>query len=191
MTAETLGSDTLRTVFGACPASVIAVCGMASGERVGMAVSTFIPVSLTPPLVAVCVQHSSRTWPVLRRIPVLGLSVLAHQHEQAARALAARTGDRFSEIATSVTGTAVHIEGSVAQLTCSIDSETTAGDHVLVVLRVHAARSTADTDPLVFHRSGFTGVAMRSGTAPQRPDKPCATADGASPSVCTHRQESS
>lgn len=178
MTADMLDHDALRTVFGACPSSVIAVCGMVSGERVGMAMSTFVPVSLSPPFVAFCVQHSSRTWPVLRQVPVLGLSVLEVGQGNVARSLAARTGDRFSEIATSVTGTAVHIDDSAAQLTCSVDSEIAVGDHLLVVLRVRTACSTHDADPLVFHRSGFTGVASRSGHAPQRSPEPRGTGDG-------------
>ncbi|OLL76874.1 Nitrilotriacetate monooxygenase component B [Pseudonocardia sp. Ae168_Ps1] len=95
---------------------------------------------------------------MLREVPVLGLSVLAHPHEHAARSLAARSGDRFAGIATSATGGAVHLDGSVAQLTCSVDGETVTGDHLLVLLRVHSARSNDDADPLVFHRSGFTGV---------------------------------
>ncbi|WP_199434231.1 flavin reductase family protein [Qaidamihabitans albus] len=191
MTAEILDRDALRTVFGACPSSVVAVCGMFSGERVGMAMSTFVPVSLSPPLVAVCVQHDSRTWPVLRQVPVLGLSVLEVNHESVARSLAGPIADRFSEIATSATGTAVHIDDSVAQMTCSIDNETVVGDHVLVVLRVRSAHSSVDPNPLVFHRSGFTGVASPSWRHSQRSPEPRATGDGFPASVHSGQEECS
>ncbi len=180
MTAGTPAPEALRTVFGACPSSVVAVCGMAAGERVGMAMSTFVPVSLDPPLVAVCIQDGSRTWPVLREVPVLGVSVLAHPHEHAARALAARSGDRFAGVATSVDDGAVHINDSVAQLACSIEGETVAGDHLIVLLRVHAAHYDADADPLVFHRSGFTGVAAPARPEPSRPAGEPTTAGTAS-----------
>jgi flavin reductase (DIM6/NTAB) family NADH-FMN oxidoreductase RutF len=151
-------ADDLRTVFGSYPTGVVAVCAMVAGERVGMAMSTFVPVSLDPPLVGVCVQRTSRTWPLLRTADRLGISVLAHHHEHAARALAARTGDRFAGIDLETSHGAVHLAGSTAQLVCAIEDEVDAGDHLLAVLRVHAASITTGTAPLVFHRSAFVGL---------------------------------
>jgi flavin reductase (DIM6/NTAB) family NADH-FMN oxidoreductase RutF len=157
-TADALGADDLRTVFGSYPTGVVAVCAMVAGERVGMAMSTFVPVSLDPPLVGVCVQRTSRTWPLLRTADRLGISVLAHHHEHAARALAARTGDRFAGIDLETDHGAVHLAGSTARLVCTVEDEVDAGDHLLAVLRVHAASTTTGTAPLVFHRSVFVGL---------------------------------
>jgi hypothetical protein len=39
-----------------------------------------------------------------------------------------------------------------------IEDEVDAGDHLLAVLRVHAASITTGTAPLVFHRSAFVGL---------------------------------
>lgn len=151
-------ADDLRTVFGSYPTGVVAVCGMVAGERVGMAMSTFVPVSLDPPLVGVCVQRTSRTWPLLRLAERLGISVLAHHHEDAARALAARSGDRFAGIDLEFGDGTVHVAGSTARLVCTVESEVDAGDHFFVVLRVHTASLTAGTEPLVFHRSAFVDL---------------------------------
>lgn len=68
--------DQLRRAFGCFP-SGITVCALVDGTPVGMAASSFTSVSLAPPLVSVCIQHTSTTWPVLRNRPRLGLSVLA------------------------------------------------------------------------------------------------------------------
>jgi flavin reductase (DIM6/NTAB) family NADH-FMN oxidoreductase RutF len=65
---QTVQGDTalLRSVFGCFPSGVTAVCAEVDGALIGMAASSFTSVSLSPPLVSVCVQNSSKTWPVLR-----------------------------------------------------------------------------------------------------------------------------
>lgn len=65
----------------------------------------------------------------------------------------------------------MHIDGSVVRLTCSVEVETVAGDHLAVLLRVHTAHSNVDADPLVFHHSGFTGVAARERTGAPATDR--------------------
>lgn len=155
-----LTQESLRQAFGACPSGVVAVCGLASGVRLGMAMSTFVPVSLIPPLVSVCVQRGSRTWAVLRTLPAIGVSVLADDHEAAARSLAARDGDRFAGLATRTTPEgAVHVLGAPMRFVCSLERETEAGDHLIAVLRIHAAQAEPAIEPLVFHRGRFTGLA--------------------------------
>lgn len=154
-----LAPDAMRSVFGTFPTGVIAVCGLVDGERVGMAVSSFTPVSLDPPLVAFCVQRTSRTWRRLSAAPRLGISVLADGHAGAARTLAARDGDRFAGVDTVTADGAVHLRDSLSALTCMLEKVVDAGDHILVVLRVCSASIDADAAPLVFHRSAFTTIA--------------------------------
>jgi flavin reductase (DIM6/NTAB) family NADH-FMN oxidoreductase RutF len=43
----------------------------------------------------------------------------------------------------------------VATFDCSITHEVEAGDHVIVVLELHAVADSGGSSPLVFHRSGF------------------------------------
>ncbi len=154
-----LDQKVLRHAFGTCPSGVVAVCGLDGDVRVGMAVSTFVPVSLDPPLVAICVQRASRTWQVLRTLPVLGISVLADGHEAAARALAARDGDRFAGLATAATPEgAVHVLGGPTRFVCTLDSEIEAGDHLIATLGVRGAEAEPAVGPLVFHRSRFARI---------------------------------
>lgn len=155
----TLDGPTLRAAFGAFPSGVVAVCGVVDGVPVGMAASTFVPVSLDPPLVAFCVQHTSTTWPRLRALPRVGISVLGETHDTAARTLAARTGDRFAGLDLDVTAEgAVLVEGCGAHLECTVEEEFRAGDHAIVVLRVHALRTAPEVSPLVFHASAFRAL---------------------------------
>lgn len=168
-TAGTPPADALRRAFGTFPTGVVAVCGLDGTVPVGMAASTFVPVSLDPPLIAVCLQRTSRTWPVLRTLPVLGVSVLADGHAAAARALAAREGDRFAGLETAITGDgALHVAGSPAVFVCTLDREADAGDHVIALLRVGRVEARPDIAPLVFHRSSFAQIAAQLTTDPDR-----------------------
>jgi flavin reductase (DIM6/NTAB) family NADH-FMN oxidoreductase RutF len=151
----------LRRVFGCFPSGVTAVCALVDGVPVGMAASTFVPVSLDPPLVSVCVRSESRTWPRLRWSDQLGISVLAGNHEVACRSLADKDGDRFNGVAWRAgPGDAVFIDDAVAWLACRLHAEMPAGDHVIAVLRILGVRADSDGEPLVFHRSRFRKLAV-------------------------------
>ena len=151
-----LNPTSLREAFGHFPSGVIAIAAEIGGTRVGLAASTFVPVSLDPPLVSFCVQNSSTTWPTLVDAPFLGISVLGESHDEAARTLAAKTGDRFAGLeTTSSKHGAVFIHGTSVWLESAIEQQIPAGDHVIVVLRVNAITVHEDVPPIVFHRSTF------------------------------------
>jgi flavin reductase (DIM6/NTAB) family NADH-FMN oxidoreductase RutF len=155
-TNNNLSPEALREAFGHFPSGVIAIAAEVDGELVGLAASTFVPVSLDPPLVAFCVQNTSTTWPKLKDLPKLGISVLGEAHDVAAKALAAKTGDRFAGLETrSTEAGAVFIHGTSVWLETAIDQSVPAGDHTIVVLRVHDITVHDDVSPIVFHRSTF------------------------------------
>lgn len=162
MKTHTLAADSLRAAFSTFPTGVVAVCGIdREGSPAGMAVSSFVPISLDPPLVGISVQKSSRTWPGLRDIPLLGISVLSADHTDLARQLAARTGDRFADVATRVTDRgAVLIDGAAATFECRLTQEVDAGDHVIAVLGLESVESDPAATPLLFHLSRFVDFAI-------------------------------
>ncbi|MEZ0365396.1 flavin reductase family protein [Mycobacterium sp. pUA109] len=154
--ASKLTPSSLREAFGHFPTGVIAIAAEVDDTRVGLAASTFVPVSLDPPLVSFCVQNTSTTWPKLKDLPLLGISVLGEAHDEAARKLAAKTGDRFAGLETvSNSGGAVFIKGTSVWLEAAIEQLVPAGDHTIVVLRVCDVTVDPDVAPIVFHRSVF------------------------------------
>lgn len=147
-------TDPLRRVFGTFPSGVVAVCALRDAAPVGIVASSFVAVSMNPPLVSVCVQHTSTTWPLLADRPRLGLSVLGMTHDRACRQIAAKTGDRFAGIDHTATDEgAVLLQGAAAWLDCSIDTVLSAGDHDLVLFRVEAMQPHEEVAPLIFHGS--------------------------------------
>ena len=55
----------LRRVFGSFPTGVTVVAALVDGKPTGLAANSFVSVSLDPPMVSLCVAHTSTTWPVL------------------------------------------------------------------------------------------------------------------------------
>ncbi|MFC8045248.1 flavin reductase family protein [Nocardia sp. NPDC057353] len=156
MTSTELDGRALRDAFGHFPSGVVAICAETERERIGMAASTFVSVSLDPPLVAVCIQTTSTTWPKLRAAGGLGLSVLGEEHGAVARTLAAKTGDRFDGVATqSGPGGALLVHGAALWLAATIAEEVPAGDHLVALLAIDWLEVPADVAPIVFHRSRF------------------------------------
>ena len=149
--------DWYRRVLGQYPTGVCVVAADEPGAGpCGMVVGSFTSVSLDPPLVSVCVAHSSTTWPLLSGSARLGVSVLSAQQELACRQLAARDGDRFASLDWRATEDgAVLVEQASAWLDCSVEQLIRAGDHDIVLLRVHELDADPSVPPLVFHASGF------------------------------------
>lgn len=165
-TGASSSSRTLRDAFGCFPSGVTAICAMIDGAPEGMAASSFVAVSLDPPLVLVCVQNSSKTWRKLRNAPRIGVSVLGEEHDRACSQLAAKSGDRFEGLEwVSTEGGAVLLEGAAVSLACSVVREIAAGDHQLALLRIEQLKFQPTVSPLVFHGSRFRKLAIENVTS--------------------------
>ncbi|MGV9823987.1 MULTISPECIES: flavin reductase family protein [unclassified Gordonia (in: high G+C Gram-positive bacteria)] len=154
----------LRRAYSCFPTGVVAVCCRSdhTAEPIGMAASAFTTVSLDPPLVSVCVQNSSSTWPRLRDAPAIGVSVFAHHQGALCRQLAGPADHRFDAIEPYGTDAgALFIPDASAHLSCHLRGEVPAGDHTVVLLEIDALRSDPDVEPLVFHASTFRALEAR------------------------------
>ncbi|WP_213956657.1 MULTISPECIES: flavin reductase family protein [unclassified Variovorax] len=146
----------LRKAYGCFPTGVVAVCALCDGQPVGMAASSFVPVSIDPPLLSFCVQWTSNTWARLSKSTRLGISFLGASHDAAARKLASRAEDKFDGFGLGATpGGAVLVDGAVVWIECSVESVVPAGDHGIVLLRIIALTMRPHVEPLVFHGSTF------------------------------------
>ena len=156
-TNQDLDPTRLREAFGVFPSGVVAVAAEVDGSLVGLAASSFTSVSLEPALVSFSVANTSKTWSTLRRAGHLGLTVLADHHREVCRQLAGSVDRRFEGLDVTITADgAATLDDGLAMFDCSIYREVEAGDHTIVILRLHAVEHPDTSLPLVFHRSGFT-----------------------------------
>ena len=157
-TNQDLDPIRLREVFGIFPTGVVAVAAVVDGVPVGLAASSFTSVSLDPPLVSFSIANSSKTWPDLRRAAHVGVTILADHHTGVARQLAGAVERRFDALLLTETPEgAVTLDDGLAQFDTTIHAEVPAGDHTIVLLRLHAVGRPGHGrgEPLVFHRSRF------------------------------------
>lgn len=153
---QSLDAGRLRQAFGAFPSGVVAVAARVGERVVGLAASSFTSVSLDPPLVSFSIGSMSRTWPELCRAGHLGVTVLADHHDAVARQLAGPSATRFDGLSMSFSDAgAVVLTDGLAWFDTTIDRTFEAGDHIIVLLRLHAVAHVEHSLPLVFHRSGF------------------------------------
>lgn len=160
-TNQDLDPVRLREAFGSFPTGVVAVAAEVDGRLLGLAASSFTSVSLDPPLVSISLATTSKTWPLLRRAAHLGLTVLADHHGPLCRQLAGPVEHRFEGVAHTVTPEgAVVIDDGLAKFDTTVHRAVDAGDHVLVLLELHAVDHRVDGGPLLFHRSVFGQLAV-------------------------------
>ncbi|MBV1781207.1 flavin reductase family protein [Paeniglutamicibacter sp. ABSL32-1] len=153
-----LTPDTLRNVFAQHPSGIAALCAIVDGQPQGIIASSFtVGVSMDPPLVMFAVQNTSKTWPLVRTSGRIGVSVLSEKNEGVCRQIASKSGDRFAGLRLDSTDEgALFLHDATLWLDCSVEQEVPAGDHHVVLLRVHGHQTHDNAhSPLVFHGSAF------------------------------------
>ncbi len=147
-----------RSVLGRFATGVVAITGIdpETGAPTGLAANSFTSVSLDPPLVAFCVAHTSSTWPRLRTAERLCINILSEPQQHVSRRLAAKGGDKFAELEWSTSpGGGPVLKGALAWIECTIEDQHMAGDHLIVVARVHRLDTHHDGEPLLFYQGAY------------------------------------
>ncbi len=132
------------------------VTGMDGEEPVGFSCQSFVSLSIDPPFVAVAPARTSTSWPRIARAGSFCVNVLgAHQKELCA-GFAVSGGKKFDGVEwrpAPVTGSPL-IEGCLAWVDCEVDLVHDAGDHELIMGKVHDL-GTGEGLPLLFYRRTF------------------------------------
>jgi flavin reductase (DIM6/NTAB) family NADH-FMN oxidoreductase RutF len=141
----------------------------ADGDRlVGFTATSFASVSLAPPLILVCVNHTASAYDGFVRADIFGVSVLA-EHQYALAEQFARKGiDRFADVKLVAASEAPLLEGAIAQLECRTHSRHEVGDHTVVFGEVLSAR-TSPARPLLHFARHF--ATLGGDPAPPKDDE--------------------
>jgi flavin reductase (DIM6/NTAB) family NADH-FMN oxidoreductase RutF len=125
----------------------------------GLTASAFTAVSLSPPLVLVCVDHSATAHPAFHHHGWFAVNVLAEGQEGLSRQFAASGGDKFAGVRFREGRARLPIlEGVLAALECRIRRRYEGGDHTIFIGEVEAAGSDPGR-PLVYFRGGYRHLA--------------------------------
>jgi flavin reductase (DIM6/NTAB) family NADH-FMN oxidoreductase RutF len=145
-----------RRVLGHFATGVTVITTCDSERRpTGLTASAFTSVSLDPPLVLVCVDHKSQSYPALLDSGRFAVNVLCLDQEAVSRRFATSRLDKFDEVPHRVSALGLPlIDGALAQLECLTVSTHVAGDHTVFVGRVEQA-STGAGEPLLYYRGQY------------------------------------
>ena len=144
----------LREALGQFATGVTVVTAIdPQGAPVGLTVSSFNSVSLSPPLVLWSLGRASRALAAFQACSHYAVNVLSASQLPWAMQFAARDVDRFAgvDITTGLTGAPL-IGGTLATFECANRSQYPEGDHIIFVGEVLACQSTGQAAPLLYHR---------------------------------------
>ena len=153
-------APTLKTAFSRIPSGLVAVAALAEGMPQGIVMSSFSAVSMNPPLVSICVQLTSSTWPKLRDAGTLGVSFLGEGQEEVCAQFAKPSDQRFDNIDWFADPEgAVFLEDASAWMRCSFAEGMRAGDHIIALMTVESAGWDGKRPPLIYLERSFRELA--------------------------------
>jgi|YelNatPaOPRAMG01_1025707.scaffolds.fasta_scaffold03101_8 flavin reductase (DIM6/NTAB) family NADH-FMN oxidoreductase RutF len=154
-----IDKNELRRVMGHFATGVTIITTRASnGELHGLTANAFSSVSLTPPLVLVCVDKKSESYPCFDESKVFTVNILGDDQEMLSRKFAVSGGDKFQGVAYRLGANGAPIlEGALAYLECSIVEAYPGGDHTVYLGEVQEAE-TREGKPLLFFRGGYRSI---------------------------------
>ncbi len=148
-----IGPDDFRRVLGHFATGVtILTTADPEGRPTGLTASAFCSVSLDPPLVLICVDHKSQSFPALSESRGFAVNVLSAAQEDLSRRFASTRLDKFDGVAyTPGLHGAPVLQDALAQIECETVSRHVQGDHTIFVGRVERARVGSGEPLLYFH----------------------------------------
>ena len=148
------GRPTLRDVMGSWPTGVPIVAAVdEAGTPFGLTANSFTSVSLDPPLVLVCIGHTSTSHDRLVEGKHFAVNILSGDQGEAAMRFAKEPSEgRFDSVAWRPGSTGAPIlDATTGWLECALHEVLEGGDHSILVGRV--LESWVGEEPaLLFHR---------------------------------------
>lgn len=146
-----IGPDEFRRVLGhfATGVTIVTTCD-GDARPSGLTVSAFASLSLDPPLVLVCVDHKSQTYPALRESGRFAVNVLTTGQEALSRRFASTQLDKFDGLPYRISELGLPLlVSALVHLECVTVSTHVEGDHTIFVGRVERT-GVNDGDPLLY-----------------------------------------
>jgi len=150
----------LRAALSQFATGVTIVTALApDGEPIGLTVSSFNSVSLSPPLVLWSLSHGSHSLDAFRQCEHYAIHVLAASQLELAQRFAARGVDRFAGLTCAIgLGHVPLLPDTLATFECRNHRQHPEGDHTIFVGEVLRCTHQADAPPLLYHRSTLMGA---------------------------------
>ncbi len=145
-----------RNVLGHFASGVTVVTTSDGDARpAGFTASAFTSVSLDPPLILICVDHKSQTYPALLERGRFAVNILGAEQSDLSRRFASTRLDKFDAVRYRVSPLGLPLlEDALAYLECTTVNTHVEGDHTIFVGLVECAAVGAG-EPLLYFRGQY------------------------------------
>ncbi len=147
----------LRRIMGHFATGVTVVTTLSrSGALQGLTANAFCSLSLEPPLLLVCIDKKSESYPSFEESRIFTVNILAADQEDISRRFALSGGNKFEGVSYRLGANGAPIlNGSLGYLECKLVEAYEGGDHTIYVGEVREAESIDGKKPLLFYRGGY------------------------------------
>lgn len=147
-----------RRCLGQFATGVTVMTAEHGGRKAGMSVNSFAALSLDPPLVLWSIRRESGSWPIFSQAGHFAINVLAQDQVQVSSLFSTPGEEKFERAACSAGQTgAPLLEGTIAQMECSLEQIHEGGDHYIVVGRV-VRYARYGGEPLLFTQGRYAAT---------------------------------
>lgn len=154
-TERTVDEHDLRRAIARIPAPVTVVTTFDGVEPVGFTASSFVNISVDPPLVGVFVGEGTRSYTRFMKADSVAINVLADDQSQIATVFATSAHDKFAEVALDPRFTSAPVVAhSMVSIVGRVVQRPVMGDHLMVVLHVEEVVRNLEA-PLVYQDRKF------------------------------------
>ncbi|MDR7303887.1 flavin reductase family protein [Haloactinomyces albus] len=146
----------MRTAMGAFASGVTVVTGIDGDEAVGFACQSFASVSLEPPLVLFCADHSGRAWPRIRNAGRFCVNVLSEQQTDLCDRFGSHRGRKYDGLDWELSHwNTPALRDVLLRVHAEIHDVHVAGDHDVVIGHVLQLETVNEERPMIFFRGRF------------------------------------
>lgn len=156
-----IDSALFRTLLGHFATGITVITARGEdGRPIGMTASSLSSVSLSPPLVSICIDQEADSHKVLATARPFVVNLLAAGQEGLSRRFAGKQApDRFAGIGYQLSALDLPLlDGALAHIECEYFTCHHLGDHTLFVGRVIGGSAT-EGRPLLYYRGGYADLA--------------------------------
>jgi flavin reductase (DIM6/NTAB) family NADH-FMN oxidoreductase RutF len=156
----TQGQRDFRDALGRFATGVTVVTGLNSvGKPVGLTVSAFSSLSLTPPLVLICLDRATSALDSFLNGQWFVVNILNEAQGDLATAFAEIDGDKFDGVTFETWDSGCPIlPDCLANLECATEAAYPGGDHLIVVGRIARSRWAEAGRPLVHFGGAYASL---------------------------------
>lgn len=130
-----------------------------AGKLGGLTANSVASVSLDPPMVLVCVDKKSDSYPLFAASQTFAINILANEQETLSRRFAKSGGDKFTGVGYRIGSTGCPLlSDTIGFLDCEIRHTFEAGDHTIYVGEAVEIAVSSEADPLLYFRGGYRNL---------------------------------